>query len=226
MCRFLVVKSSRSTNLQPILSSFIVMAKKSHAFDGDWQGDGWGYSWLDKNNNWKIYKSLLPIWQDTHLTSLPTEIVNQIYMSKILIVHARSASFPQHKNVIEYNQPYITEPYSYVFNGLLKGVSLSLPGSIGAQKIWNLLQEQIKKHRLENALERTKIILQKNCKELQAINIAFSDKKNIYTLCYYSKHEEYYQLHHYKESKFQFISSEPLLGYSSTPIFSNQIIKL
>jgi predicted glutamine amidotransferase len=217
MCRFLTVKSRTPINPQPLLNSFAKMAEKSRAYDGDWQGDGWGISWLDENNNWQIYKSLKPVWKKVQSIELPKS-------TKMFLIHARSASFPQHKNNIEYNQPFINNPYSYLFNGLLKGVSITLPGDIGAQKIWNLLQSQIMKYDPNTALEKTKTILQKNSKELQAVNIAFSDKKYIYALCHYTKHEKYYQLHLYKDDNIQFICSEPLSGYSSTPISSNQII--
>lgn len=219
MCRFLAVKSKKPINPLPLLNSFAQMAEKSRAFDGDWQGDGWGISWLDDNNNWQLYKSLKPIWEVVQSIELPKS-------TKLFLVHARSASFPQHKDNIEFNQPFINDLYSYVFNGLLKGVTLSLPGIIGAQKIWHLLQNQLIKHYPQKALKRTKEILSKNSKELHATNIAYSDKKNIYALCYYSKHEKYYQLHHHKNENMQFICSEPLSGYSFTPISSNQIITL
>lgn len=219
MCRFLAVKSNKPINPQSLLKSFAIMAENSRAFDGDWQGDGWGISWLDDNNNWQLYKSLKPVWKEVHSIRL-------LKPTTMFFVHARSASFPQHKDNIEYNQPFIQQPYSYVFNGLLKGVSLSLPGEIGASKIWNLLYSQTKKNNPKTALDKTKTILQKNSKELQALNIAFSDKRNIYALCYYSKHEKYYQLHLYKNDTLQFICSEPLSGYSSTPISSNQIIAI
>ena len=57
MCRFLLAKSKLSINPEKILKSFAKMAKKSKAYDGDWQGDGWGFSWL-KDDKWQIYKSI------------------------------------------------------------------------------------------------------------------------------------------------------------------------
>jgi len=231
MCRFLLCKSKQKTNPQQILESFAKMAKKSKAFDGDWQGDGWGISWLDKNNCWQIYKSLKPIWEDV-------QSIKRLYMTTMFAIHARSATFPQHKKNIEYNQPYLYNQYAFVFNGYLKGVSLSIPGKIGAQKIWFLLRKVLdhpqgdnnKRHKhpagVIKALEKVKNLLKKNTKQIQALNIGLSDGEKIYALTYYSKHPKYYQLHYYKDSSLQFICSEPLEGYSSALITANQIITL
>ncbi|MDO8609326.1 MAG: hypothetical protein Q7R95_02150 [bacterium] len=219
MCRFLVVKSKNKINPQELLSKFAEMAKKSRAFDGDWQGDGWGFSWLDNNNNWQLYKSTKPVWKDF-------ESIDQTILTNKFAIHARSASFPEHKNNKEFNQPYINEPNIFVFNGLLKGVTISIPGNVGAQKIWNLLQNLLIKYPTEIALEKVKKILLNNTKKIQAMNIAIIDKNNIYALCYYSKHPIYYQLHLYQDDIIQFVCSEPLTGYSSSSISANQIITL
>ena len=151
MCRFLLCKSKQPINPKKILCSFAKMAEKSKAYDGDWQGDGWGFSWLE-DNKWQEYRALKPVWEEQEKFSKFPE-------SYIFSIHARSASFPQHKNNIEYNQPYINESYSYVFNGLLKGVTLSLPGDIGAQKIWLLLNYYLKNANLTQALYKTTEIL-------------------------------------------------------------------
>ncbi len=51
MCRFLLLKSKKPINPQPILEKFAIMAERIKAFDGDWQGDVWGFSRLDDKNN-------------------------------------------------------------------------------------------------------------------------------------------------------------------------------
>lgn len=219
MCRFLLAKSKSPFDPKYLLKPFSEMAEKSRAFDGDWQGDGWGYSWLDEHNNWKSYTSLNPIWKDF-------DSIHQTQFTKIVLIHARSASFPHHKDHIEFNQPFVTEPYAYVFNGLLKGVSLSLPGIIGAQKIWNLLKIQLKRKKPKAALQKTIDVLLASSKNLQAANFGFSDKQDVYAQCFYSNHESYYQLHIHTESSVQFICSEPLKGFSSLSVSTNQIIKL
>src|SRR3989338_688548 len=106
MCRFLLVKSKKPINPQRLLKSFALMAKKSKAYDGDWQGDGWGIAWM-VNKKWNIIKSLYPIWKDEHkFFDFPS--------TTIFAVHARSASFPQHKNNLEYNQHFINDSTVFV----------------------------------------------------------------------------------------------------------------
>lgn len=217
MCRFLLAKSSNPFHPKQILTDFAQMAEKSKAFDGDWQGDGWGFSWLDKKNKWRLYRSLKPIWKDI-------QSIKRVASTKLLAIHARSATFPQHKNVLEYNQPYINGNNLFVFNGYLKGVSLIIPGRIGAEKIWFLLQKTLKEKKPIEALEKVKNILKKNTKTIQALNIGFSDGKNIYALSYYTKHSEYYRLRYFKTRELSIISSEPIGDYDFSKTTSGSIL--
>lgn len=217
MCRFLLAKSNKPFQPKQLLTEFSTMAEKSKAFDGDWQGDGWGFSWLDKNNKWQLYRSLKPIWKDV-------QSFNRLGMTKMLAIHARSATFPQHKNVLEYNQPYIMGRNLFVFNGYLKGVSLIIPGRIGAEKIWNLLQDSLKEKKPVEAIEKVKNILKKNTKTIKALNIGFSDGKNIYALSYYTKHPEYYRLRYMRSRELSLISSEPIGKYDFSKTTSGSIL--
>jgi len=221
MCRFLLVKSKTPISPKNLLDSFSHMAQNSQAFDGDWQGDGWGISWL-QNNHWQIEKFLLPIWtQKNKFSNFP--------QTTLFAIHARSASFPAHQGNLDYNQPFIDDPYTFVFNGLLKGVSLSssLPGDIGAQKIWFFLRKLLNRLAPLEALTRLQEILLKNSHHIQALNIGLSDKKDIYVLNYFSKHKKYYQLHYFNDNHLKLICSEPLSGkFKFKTLNSNSIIKL
>ena len=218
MCRFLLAKSKLSINPEKILKSFARMAEKSKAFDGDWQGDGWGFSWLG-NNKWQEYKSLKPIWKEKNKFAKFPE-------TNIFSIHARSASFPQHKNNIEYNQPYINESYSYVFNGLLKGVTLSLPGDIGAQKIWSLLNVYLKKINLTQSLYKTSDILKKNSRNIQALNIGVAGKNTISAYCHFTAHPNYYSLQYSDNSDIKIICSEAINGFKFKSLPTNSLITL
>lgn len=217
MCRFLLAKSAIPFQPKQLIKDFAQMAEKSKATDGDWQGDGWGYSWLDKKNKWQIYKSLKPIWKDI-------QSVKRLSMTRMFVIHARSATFPHHKNNIEFNQPYISGSNIFVFNGHLKGVSLSIPGKIGAEKIWFLLQKTLKEKKPVEALEQVKNILKKNTKKIQALNIGFSDGKKIYALSYYSNHSEYYRLRYFNTRELSIISSEPIGQYNFSKTTSGSIL--
>jgi len=218
MCRFLLAKSKLSINPEKILKSFAKMAKKSKAYDGDWQGDGWGFSWL-KDDKWQIYKSVRPIWQEK-------EKFSDFPKTNIFSIHARSASFPQHKNNIEYNQPYTNESYSYVFNGLLKGVALSLPGDIGAQKIWQLFNNYLKKNNLTQALNKTGDILKKNSQNIQALNIGIAGKNTISAYSYFTAHPNYYSLQYSDNSEIKIICSEIIDGFKFKSLPTNSLITL
>src|SRR3989344_4992469 len=145
MCRFLLVKSKKLIKPQKLLLQFAQMAKKSRALDGDWQGDGWGVAY--KNQKWEIHKSLNPIWQDENT-------FNKFPKTDLFLVHARSASFPKDRGVIEFNQPFIYKNYAFVFNGLLRGVRLPMKvsGRIGAEKIWFLLKKYLGRYPTAEAL--------------------------------------------------------------------------
>lgn len=218
MCRFLLFKSPNPQNPQKIIKAFSQMAQKSKAFDGDWQGDGWGISWLD-GNDWQSYKSVKPIWEDSVRDTL-------LFSSKIFLIHARSASFSQHKNNIEYNQPFINSDDTFVFNGLIKGVSLHLPGIVGSQKIWSLVQKKLLTMTPEKALKETLRIITKNSKTVQALNMGIADKSNIYALCYYSNHKDYYSLYFSKTADISIISSEPIDGYDFVPLSKGDVVTL
>lgn len=194
------------------------MAEKSKAFDGDWQGDGWGFSWLE-NNKWQEYKSLKPIWKEKDRFPKFSE-------SNIFSIHARSASFPQHKNNIEYNQPYINESYSYVFNGELKGVTLSVPGKIGSQKIWFLLNDYLKKMSLTQALSKTTDVLKKNSRNIQALNIGVAGKNTISAYCHFTAHPNYYSLQYSDNSDVKIICSEVIDGFNFKSLPTNSLITL
>lgn len=214
----MLFKSKRAIKPKVLLNKFADMAKKSKTFDGDWQGDGWGYSFLDENNNWQCKLSLLPVWEDKkEFLTIPK--------TRIFLVHARSASFPEEKGIIAYNQPYIVDKYSFVFNGFLKGVALPfhVEGKIGAQKIWNILKNYLSENSVSNSLLKTKTLLVKNSKRIQALNIGVSDKDNIYCLTFYSQNPSYYALRYYNSPSLKIICSEQLKGYETRRVGRGQV---
>lgn len=220
MCRFLLAKSKEKIDPKYILKGFAEMARKSKAYDGDWQGDGWGVSWWN-GKSWEQYVSLKPVWKDEDFFSFIPETTS-------LIVHARSASFDRHKNTIEYNQPYIQGRYAFVFNGLIKGVTLphQLDGKIGAQKIWSLVLMYLKKYSPELALKKAIFDLNKHSRFIQALNIGLSDGKNIYMYNQYANHEKYYRLQSHITKQLVIGVSEKIEGFEFVPVNLKKILKL
>lgn len=202
MCRFLLVKSKNSIDPKELLEKFADMAEKSRAPDGDIQGDGWGIAWLDEKGNWQNYRSLLPVWKDK-------SSFKNIPKTPTFLVHARSASFPHQKGILEYNQPYIYNQYAFVFNGLLKGVNLpNIPGKIGAEKIWFLLRKELTQKNPQEALEALKNLLIKNSREIIALNIGLATKENIYSLSHFTQYPDYYRLCNFQNEDYQSVCSE------------------
>lgn len=221
MCRFLLAKSVTAFSPAILLEKFSDMSQKSKALDGDWQGDGWGVSTKNVDGSWKTYTSLSPIWEESNtFTSLqPTTH---------LVVHARSASFPSQKGILEYNQPFIQGNIAFVFNGLLKGVSFPTPiaGTIGAQKIWTIAKKHLQEMTVSEALSQTIQTLNKHTKTIQALNVGITDGTSIFAYNQYMDFPEYYSLHLHKEKTLSFIVSEPLEGYPSHPIQPKKIITI
>ena len=159
-----------------------------------------------------------PIWQDCHS-------FKHIPKSNLFIVHARSSSFRNHKGVLDYNQPFVKEPYSFVFNGLVKNVSFpyAVSGNIGSQKIWKLLLGILEQYPPDESLVRLENLIKQHSREVQALNIGLCDKERIYASCHYSKHPEYYHLQVHDSIELTAVSSEPLEGFSFERILSGKV---
>lgn len=222
MCRFLLLKAQQPIQPATFLYAFAEMARQSTAGgEGIWQGDGWGVSWLTNNQQWQSHKSLQTIWTDhADFATLPP--------SRRWMVHARSASFPQHKGVLDYNQPYHQGPYTFVFNGLLRGVKLPqrVAGEIGAQKIWTLLQHYLATQSPVEALQQLRQTLSTHSQEIKALNIGLADQQHCYAFCTFAANPAYYTLQLHRSAELQMICSEPLRGYTFSPIEPNQVITI
>lgn len=222
MCRFLLLKTSQPLQPTALLGAFAEMARQSTA-EGEavWQGDGWGVSWLTDHQQWQSYKSLQPIWtEQADFATLPA--------SRRWVVHARSASFPQHKGVLAYNQPYQHGPYTFVFNGLLRGVKLPqrVAGTIGAQKIWGLLQHYLSRQPPVEALQQLGQTLLTHTQEIKALNIGLADSNHCYAFCTFAAHPTYYTLQRHCSAELQMICSEPLHGYAFEAVMPDEVVMI
>ncbi len=219
MCRFLLVKNKKPIRIYNLLQAFAQACQKSRTPDGDRHADGWGISFLAGNGCWIIRHSLLPIWKEVDIFPFIPE-------SRFFIVHARSASFPEQKGLIEYNQPFVSENYVYVFNGFIKGMLLpeQIEGNIGSQKLWSLLKIILKRQEPRKALIALKDLCRQNAREINALNIGLCDGDKIYGLCYFEQYPEYYSMYLSRDLAFTFISSEKLSSDKSERISSGSVI--
>lgn len=206
MCRFLLLAAPTLCDLRPYVMLFARMCQHSTGLHGEgWQGDGWGVAWRDDRQRWQVQHSLAPIWTET-------DTVQHLPPTRHLLVHARSASFAHHKGNIAYSQPYVGAPYAFVFNGLLKGVRLPrrIPGVIGAEKIWWLVQEQLAQGvPPQQALATVYALLACHSRDMQACNMGLSDGE---TYVFYNGNphgQPYYQLHQARQGALHMVCSEP-----------------
>lgn len=228
MCRILGIKIKNTKNNKPenileTLEQFTDMCKKSRTLDGDWQGDGFGITWLDNQNNWQEVKSTNPIWQEMKLfTNFQT--INKISQSNIVLAHARSATFKNQmqQNDTSYNQPYHYKNLAFAFNGHLKGVKFKkpIPGKIGAEKIWNILLEIYStQHKIKSSLEQLDTVMKENVENILGMNILFSDSKNIGAICRFTPNTinpTYHNLWTYMNDNEKVICSEQLPKYNTS----------
>jgi predicted glutamine amidotransferase len=220
MCRFLLAKSKDSLRPEGLLKEFAAMCQRSHAPDGDWQGDGWGVAWqIDKS--WKIHKSLSPIWED--LDKFAT-----IPQTNLFVVHARSVGFPQHKNNLRFNQPYLHNNLCFVFNGMIRGVKLQrvLGGTIGAQKLFSLLIEEMKTKNAKESLKKLDHAMLNNSKQVEGMNVGLVSDDNFYILCEYSIHPSYFTLQYYKDETIALVCSEKIGTYNWETMSKGEILVL
>jgi predicted glutamine amidotransferase len=221
MCRFLMVKSSAPLKPERFLEGFADLAERSPAPDGDPQADGWGISWLDNAGLWRTSKHPEPVWESGSLFKSVPE-------SPLFCIHARSASSPDLKDNLDFNQPFVNDRYSFVFNGFLQGMSLPqpVPGRIGSQKIWTLLHGLLEEAGPALSLEKLRGLLNRSAKRIQALNIGLSDGLNLYGLCQYAEHEEYYRLWSHSTNGLRMIGSGPLDGFDFRPVPLNSVLVL
>ena len=217
MCRFLLARSEKPINPQPLLQDFAGMCKMCRAPDGDWQGDGYGIA-SQKDGRWLLHKSLKPIWQDEDKFS-------KVGATNLLIAHARSAGFPQHKGIINYNQPYVKDTMCFVFNGMIRGVQLSIPleGKIGAQKIFSLLLNEAKNRSIEEALQSVRSLILANSQKIEGMNIGLVQEGRLYALCEYAENTNYFNLHFVQNSGISLICSQPISGYRWNKMSKGQV---
>lgn len=214
MCRFLLIKSKKPIKSDPFLRDFAKMCKNNT----QWQGDGWGAAQMLDTGSWILDKSLKPIWEDK-------DKFKKIPISKLLVVHARWASFDYQKGDIEFNQPYIDDDICFVFNGLLSGVRFSAPGEIGSQKIFNLLKSRLKKDDGATALKKVHKLLKENSREISGLNIGLVVDGRFHVLCDFEERPEYFTVRYYMDDDLTIVCSEEIGNYKWKSMKKGEIKK-
>lgn len=194
MCRLLLIKSKDEFDISKNLKIFSKISKNSK----EYQGHGWGCSYLDENNNWQHYKNILPIWEDN---------LGQFKKTKFLVAHARSA-FKDKGITVENNMPFHDDKFVFIFNGELHGVRIKEEGRIGAEKIFNF----IRKHENGDIVEAfvTAIsLINRNTRYVRGMNIILASKNKVYLNSTFGEDLDYFTVHYKETSKDLFICSKP-----------------
>ena len=207
MCRFLLLSSQEPMEVGEVVEQFARMCEQSTCLDGDWQGDGWGVAWWEEDAGWSLHRSLAPIWTEAGDGG-------RVPATRRLVIHARAASFPQHKGDLAFAQPYVHGPYAFVFNGLIEGVrpprGMKIPGAIGAEKIWYLVRQRLEKGSApQDALAWGYAFLERRSRRIQACNMGLSDGRRVVSHNGNPSGRTYYQLFQAQRRGVRLICSEP-----------------
>ena len=209
MCRILYLKSQFPVVVQDHLERFAEIARTSR----EYQGDGWGIA-LRREDKWQIHKSVDPVWQDD---------LSRFGRSDYFLIHARSA-FKDSPVIIENNMPFNNNGLVFIFNGELQGVRLDMPGSTGAEKIFNFLQ-RLYRQDLLSALTRTMDILQKRSQYIRAANLIVAGENSACLASLFNQEPEYFTLHRKKTESTDIICSMPYHGETGWRPVANQTIE-
>jgi len=208
MCRLLAVKSEKYFSINSYLERFAELCKNSR----EYQGDGWGCSFL-KNGNWETYKDVRPIWQDDF---------QDFGTTKLLMVHARSA-FGESKIEVENNMPFERSDNVFIFNGELRNVKIKEKGRIGAEKIFNYIERFHKQGQFQ-ALKKGTSIIEKRTGFVRAMNIVMSDKENLFVSSLFNKDPDYFTMWKLQTKNNAIVCSVPLTGESLWEPIGNKTV--
>lgn len=194
MCRFLMMRADAPFDASETFEAFRARCRDSR----EYQGHGWGAS-VRRMGQWHRYRSLTPIWEDSTWTP-PDE-------TDFLVLHARSA-FRDAGIELTNNMPFYRDERIFVFNGELRGVRLRLPGRIGAEKVFRLIDREDQGDLCE-AVRAADAILMAKSRYVRALNVALTDGDAIYAGCRYSEAPDYFTLHTLDGER-RAVCSEPL----------------
>jgi predicted glutamine amidotransferase len=179
MCRILCVRAREAFALREHLEPFTRIAENSR----EYQGHGWGCSWLSNDGRWQHYHDIRPIWEDP---APPDDTTT------LLMVHARSA-FRDEGIAVENNMPFADDQRVFVFNGELQGVRIKEEGRIGAEKIFNYIK-RFDTGDLDVAVERGTRVIRKRSRYVRAMNIIIATRDAVHVASSFGEDPDYFQL--------------------------------
>jgi predicted glutamine amidotransferase len=210
MCRLLVIRDAEAFAISDQLRALAMIARHSR----EYQGDGWGCAWWD-GHAWHAYRSVSPIWDDQ---------LDRFGETRLLVAHARSA-FRNEGIAVENNMPFVEDGVAFVFNGELRGVRLSAPGRIGADKLFYVLR-QLGGARDTAALARAIDIVVRRTAYVRAMNLVIVHQGGIRVVSRFSENPDYFTMHVKQDRARIAVCSEPFAGDAGwRPIANGSVLE-
>ncbi|MBP9758755.1 hypothetical protein KBD45_03600 [Candidatus Dojkabacteria bacterium] len=203
MSRILVINKKERFDVEENFKIFAEVSENNPTPDGNWQGDGWGISYIDPLLKWRGFKTFVSIWKNIGFA--------HIFMpSNIFMLHVRTLIVEEEYVSEENNLPYFNDELSLVYDGdqLESKIDKSVKPLI--DRIWEQIQI-VDKSNLESEFKTICEQINLEAEGYKAFNLVLSDKQNMYVYCKYNPEaESYYQIHYFTNELKTIISSQPL----------------
>lgn len=202
MSRFLFINKKERFDIETDLTVFAENAEMNHTPEGNWQGDGWGISWLDPLGGWREFKLFMPIWKNKDFLYMFTP-------SNTFLMHVRTLAAEEEYISEEHNLPFTNENISFAFDGDLIESEIGTANKLIADKFWETIKT-FDLNNLENEFKNFCENINLETEALKAANLVLCNKENVYVYSKYKTElESYYQLNYViDENKIVFSSQE------------------
>jgi len=102
--------------------------------------------------------------------------------------------------------------------------TVKVPGEIGSQKIFHLIEKYIPEKGIKGAINNVKVLLKSSSKKIDALNIGVCDKKSFYILCCQNGDKDYYGIRYFEDKERVMVCSEQISGFPFKIMKNNQIL--
>ncbi len=195
MCRLLLIENPAGVDPNLYLAHFRRICQESR----EYQGHGWGCAWLEPDDRWQLYHSIVPIWEDPK---------GDFPSTGLFLAHARSA-FRDEGITIENNMPFTDGSSVFLFNGELQGVRIRSEGRIGAEKIYRYIL-RFDRGDLGAAMQKGIGIIARKTRYIRAMNFFLATAQAVHVSSWFGEDPAYFQMHRTRTGNTLILCSAPL----------------
>ena len=193
MCRLLMLYNPGGIDPNPALDEFRTLSSNSK----EYQGHGWGCTWLNANERWEFHHRIDPVWEDSR---------NDFPATRLFLAHARSA-FQNEGITVENNMPFTDGDNVFLFNGELRGVKVKAEGRIGAEKIFNYIK-RFNRGDVAAAVRRGTGVIVKRTRYVRAMNFILASPQTAHLCSLFNEDPDYFQLQSASHGRTRIVCSE------------------